>query len=174
MGDISDVGESDREHAARIEKETKVHVKLGAVAVGGVFDGLHAGHLALLSHGASVAAVNKTPFYAVINDMMSLRTLSRTTQHSEEQRCALIKAVIPGVIVVTFKEPTPRQALEKIAAQREGFVVFFKGEDALPDLTFNSGAMPNELLARNVVCGYLPVTPAQGSGGSKLGTRGTR
>lgn len=143
---------------------------IAAVVFGGVFDGLHCGHLALIGHAQDIARALDVPCIGLLNSNDSLLRIRRSAQHSQEQRARIIRAVAANDTTVEFfDEPVPTSYLDRLARRLEGFVIFVKGSDAA---TIGNGEVhaPVETTAKNVVMRYVPV--AVGDAGSKLKTRG--
>lgn len=135
------------------------------VVVGGVFDGLHAGHLRLIRQAEALADAFDAQLCFLLNSDASLRALGRPTQHSEEQRKQLIEEILRRAFtqVTFFDEEHPRPALERLA--QNAFIFFLKGHD-----TLDAGVRVPELGIEGVA--YLYVTPVPNKGGFvKLSTR---
>lgn len=147
------------------------YLSIAAVAVGGVFDSLHVGHVTLLRYVEAIAAVNSHPFFVLLNSDEGLTRLHRPHQHDEAQRVSLVRSVVNPAEVLLFDDATPRATLEGIANANSGLVLFFKGDDALMiDIYGGVIKAPLELQAANVLSGFLPVVDG-GASHYKLGTR---
>lgn len=154
------------------------------VAVGGVFDSLHWGHVTLLRAAAQTASALNAPLHVLINDDDSLRTLNRTHQHELLQRIMLVSLVVPNAGMQPFREMTPRNALLDLTgatlldpkdptagrAVPTRQVIFFKGDDTIATLhTMERHNTVSEFGLPNVCYQFVPVV--QGRYGAKLGTR---
>jgi bifunctional ADP-heptose synthase (sugar kinase/adenylyltransferase) len=138
-------------------------MSIKAVAVGGVFDGLHVGHVALLRYAD---ALTDDPLIVLLNDQTSLVALGREAQHTDEQRQSLIWAIVPTAEVLFFTEPDPAVALMTLVKRdlttASGLVLFIKGRDAL-------NAPQPELGLPGVAYAYFDVV--DGAEQTKLRTR---
>lgn len=144
---------------------------IGVVVVGGVFDGLHAGHVNLLQIAALHARRAGLRLVVLLNSDESVRDLARVTQHTAAQRGNLIRVVVPDAEVVEFNDATPVVALTSLLKQMDEdddlvgkLALFIKGVD-----TIEGGRVPAELGLERVACYYHPVT--FGPYARKLSTR---
>jgi cytidyltransferase-like protein len=146
-----------------------MYTKIGCVAVGGVFDGLHLGHIKLLQYTAQLAKDLDVPGVVLLNSAKSLQLLERETQHTEEQRKLLVQNVAPSLVPSFFVQVTAGQALESLRDEWKGLVLFVKGSDHRPD-ELHKIKTPYEARIDGVSLVYFPIEV--GTKHAKLGTRG--
>jgi bifunctional ADP-heptose synthase (sugar kinase/adenylyltransferase) len=136
-----------------------------AIVVGGVFDGIHAGHLAVLDAAKNLWEDSMgDDFIVLLNSDVSLIKLGRRAQHDEAQRKQLIAAVAPDANVEMFDDANPKFALQELVKRLDGPVLFVKGADTITD------RLPAEAGIPGVALMYLPVVDG-GRSLMKLKTR---
>jgi bifunctional ADP-heptose synthase (sugar kinase/adenylyltransferase) len=144
-------------------------MSLVAVATGGVFDGLHLGHVRLLQFVRDTAKGLGIPAYALVNTDESLAKMGRVHQHAFADRRELVERAAPGLTVVGLEGTDPSASLTSLAG--DGLILFVKGADVVvpSHLTFEPTGLPPEAFAPGVLLTLFPLTPSRGGG--KLATR---